>query len=45
MGQTQGELKNAKDENKEAKKEEEEEEEEDNGAENTKYWEMAERLF
>ena len=45
MGQTQGDLKNVKDENKEAKKEEEEEEEEDNGAENTKYWEMAERLF
>ena len=44
MGQTQD-MKDAKDQNKDAKKEEEEEEEDDNTAENTKYWEMAERLF
>ena len=45
MAQTLNEPKEAKEQNKDAKKEEEEEEEEDNGAENTKYWEMAERLF
>ena len=44
MGQTQGDLKNVKDEKNEARKEEEEEEE-DNGAENMKYWEMAEIVF
>ena len=45
MAQTQSDLKEAKEQNKDNKKEEEEEEEEDTGAENTKYWEMAERLF
>jgi dynein heavy chain len=45
MAQGANEPKEAKEQNKDGKKEEEEEEEEDNGAENTKYWEMAERLF
>ena len=46
MGSTQTDLKEAKDgQGKDAKKEEEEEEEDDNGAENNKFWEMAERLF